>query len=186
MGYYFLAASLPTLSMDAPPPLTEEALLACCASELSEKDLAALKALMASAESAAEMAPCPTQPFSQAWFAADTQLRNAVARQRARRLGLDSAGAVRPHDGFDLMIESEVADAFGQGTPLDRERRLDTLRWKKLEELAGTDMFATAYILAYALKLRLATRWSGLDDEQGRQQVESMIDNRNKEQGLQA
>jgi hypothetical protein len=182
MGYYFLAASLPTLSMEAPPPLTEAALLAACTGELSESDLAALNALLG------DGAPTPAaaHPFTKAWQAADTQVRNAVARQRARRLGLDSAGALRTHDGFDMMIESEVADAFGQGTPLDRERRLDTLRWNKLEELAGTNMFAPAYILSYALKLRLATRWAALDDERGRKQVESMIDNRNKEQGLQA
>lgn len=185
MGYYFLAASLPSLSMDAPPPLTEAELVACCAGDLSEQDMACLEALLDTDGPSAD-APAATHPFSQAWHAADTQLRNAVARQRARRLGMDSAGVLRDHGGFDVMIENEVSDAFGQGTPLDRERRLDILRWNKLGELAGTDMFATAYILAYALKLRLATRWSALDEERGREQVERMIDNSNKEQGLQA
>ncbi len=184
MGYYFLAASLPALSMDTPPPLSEAGLLSVCASELSASDLAALGALLDTAPPVD--AETPAHPFAVAWQAADTQLRNSVARQRARRQGLDSAGAMRPHDGFDMMIEHAVDDAFGQATPLERERRLDELRWGKLEELAGTDMFAPAYILAYALKLRLVTRWAELDEARGRKQVESMIDNGNKEQGLQA
>ena len=114
-------------------------------------------------------------PFTAAWRERDTRLRNAVARARASRLGRDAAPYLRPERGFDTYTLKAVEEAFARPTPAERELELDRFRWQVLDELAGRAMFSVEAVLAYALKLRIAERWSRLEPEAGRRVVEEFV-----------
>lgn len=160
MKYYFLMASLPALSPDAEPPLASDALRHLFVEHFHSRDLVALEELDA------RRTP-PQHPFVVAWLQADTFLRNAIARQRASKSGVNPAPFIRQNAPFDPATERMAADAMLKNTPLERERALDRVRWNILDDLSGFDPFDTNAALAYAVKLSIVERWHALSDEEG-------------------
>jgi hypothetical protein len=169
MKYYYLAASLPALALDQPPPFSFSGFRALCAGHLGDDDMAALDEL--------DRPPAgpPRHPFVRAWAAAETRLRNAVARARAARLRRDPAESLREQEGADFFTEKAVADAMARPDPLEREMALDRLRWRLIEDLAGHDPFDGRAVLAYGAKLRLAGRWAALAEPAAWNFVESVV-----------
>ena len=160
MNYYFLVASLPAVSLQAPPAWSWEVFRAEAARHLSADALLELEAVAAG--------QAGRSVFSQAWAQHETQLRNAVARARASRREQDAAPHLRAHEGYRVALEHRVSEAFGKPNPLERERTLDEARWAHAEALALAVPFGLEAVLAYAIKLRIALRWAGLEDEVGR------------------
>lgn len=167
MSYYFLAASLPSLVMDAPPAMTLEGLREAGRTTLSPGDFAALSDVLDARPNG--------HPFLCRWQARETQLRNAVARQRASRKHVDASPWLHAHTGFDVSIEQGVDAAFQQADPLQREQALDRLRWRLIEELQQSEAFSARAILGYALKLKLALRWGHLSDAHGRDRLDTVL-----------
>jgi len=170
MSYYFLAASLPGIKLDAKPALSLAAFRALCVVQLSASDERALGAVLGF-----EPMESVDHPFVKRWVALETQLRNASARLRAARRQQDAGSFLRPHTGFDVGVEDGVEDAFSQPNPMARERALDQIRWRVLDELAGTDPFGSSAVLAYGVKLQLAERWAGMDAEAGKVKIEAAM-----------
>lgn len=165
MSQSFFVATLPFLFPDAPPPLTEARFLELARPHLAPAAFRALEALATDA---------PTRHrFVLEWRRHETQLRNAVARHRAGRLGLDPTPWIRPHEGYDVALERGVAGAFQEPDPLRREKALDAIRWRRAGELGGFDPLATPAILAYFLRLRLAAQAAARDEEQGRRRLDT-------------
>jgi hypothetical protein len=174
MSCYYLIASLPSLKLTQPPPMTPEAFKALFISQLNERDGKALERLC-NGPDYGDGRTAAAHPFVAAWQSREIQLRNAVARSRAERRKTDAAGSLRPHTGFDTFIEDAVEDAFDLPDPLTREQALDRLRWKILDELAGFDPFATPVVLAYVVKLRIAQRWSALNTDKALKRVDAAL-----------
>jgi hypothetical protein len=139
-----------------------------CAEHLSAEDVAAVEAVWEEDGGA-------RHPALAAWGERDTEIRNAIARIRARHLQTDAARYLREHEDVDVSIEKAVTDAFNMGTPMDREHSIDELRWRIIDELTGVNEFDGAAIVAYALKLKLAERWAALNVERGQEQLERLM-----------
>lgn len=170
MSYYYLIASLPGITLDASPRLTLDAFRSLCEDHLSPGDAAALERVLD-----VEAGPAVGHPFTERWSARETQLRNAAARLRAAKRQQDAGTFLRDHTGFDVGLEDGVEEAFNQPNPLARERALDQLRWRVLDELAGTDPFGSSAVLAYAVKLKLAARWASMNAKQGQAKISAAI-----------
>lgn len=166
--YTYLVASLPTLVLGEAPPFRGEEFLFRLQGVLDEEERAQAAAIL-------EGRPVSGSPFADAWQARETQLRNAVARARAAARTLELRGSMRPHEGFDVGIAQMVTDAFGRSDPLERELELDRCRWHTADDLARSEIFGLAPVLAFAAKLRIAERWSAMTDEAGRERVEAWI-----------
>lgn len=169
MNYYYLAASLPMVSLGREPLLNSGAFRALCEEHLAVEDLAVLAALLD------REGQGTTHPFVRAWRDRETRLRNAIVRQRAARLGIDAGTQLRPAEGFDLYTVKAVEEAFARVSPAERELELDRFRWAVLDELGGLNPFALTAVLAYALKLRLAERWSRLEGDEGRRRMDELV-----------
>jgi hypothetical protein len=167
MSYYFLVANLPALSLESPPPMDVAAFLVRCAEQLSASDFKTLRGVL--------QGKITNHPFVAQWRDHDCQIRNAVARYRAQRLGRDATSQLRPHRGYDLSTMRSAEEALSRAHPLERELALDRLRWALLDELAGTNMFSLEHLIAYGLKLQLVHRWAGLSDERGRQRIDEIV-----------
>lgn len=167
--YYYLVASLPALTIGDPSPFSPADLRSRCATLMSEDDLAELDRVLEGR--AAE----GRSGFCRRWLAADAQLRNAVARVRAGRLGIEVRPHLKEHAGFSVLIEKAVTDAYARPDPLGRASALDRCRWQLLDEIAFEDAFGLTAILAFAVKLQIVMRWAELKDEQGRQKVEEFV-----------
>lgn len=169
MSFYYFVASLPMISLTAPPPLTTDAFMADARRLLDRETVAELEALMSGAWDRAGGA------FAARWRDAETQLRNALARARAVQQELDPTPYLRPHAGFSVYVEQAVVEAYAKANPLERELSLDRFRWALLEEWARTNPFGRDAVLAYGMKLALAHRWAALSDEKGRARFEATV-----------
>ena len=168
--YYALISSLPHLELEKEPLISAASFREACRSTVSADEFQILDALLEGAFSHAT-----SNPFAQRWFAVETQLRNAVAIQRAQARGVDAKPFIRSHAGFVGWVESQVQEAFAADNPAEQERVLDGARWRLAEEFIGEDTFGFSKLAAYAVQLRLATRWSRMDDNTGRENLEKTI-----------
>lgn len=168
MKYFFLIASLPGLSLDAPPTLTVGKFRKMCEGWLTERELSAVDEVLTANESRSH------NPFLLRWRDRETQLRNAVVRQRAAKLSVDPESHLRDHGAVEAATEKLVSNIFMRQPTLGRELELDRHRWQIVDEVAGHDPYRLSGILAYALKLRIAERWAHMDERRGREALEEL------------
>ena len=161
MSLLYLISSLPMLRFDAAPGMTPDTFVEACREQLGEADAAAAEALLRGETSG--------HAFVAAWKDKETILRNAAARERARRAGAEASRWERPAQGCDSLIESLVEDAFQEADPLACEKALDKVRWKIAEELQGPDPLDIRAVFAYAVKLAILSRWTSLSASRGQQ-----------------
>jgi hypothetical protein len=166
--HWYLVSSLPHLRFGDKPSMSAEAFRAACVGWLTDDEMAQVDALLASVEP-------PAGPASKVWNA-EVQLRDAVVRVRAKNRGTDASPYIRPHEGFSATIEKMVTDAFTRPDPQEQEMELDRARWSLADELAINGPFGLPAVLAFAVKVRIAERWAGMDEERGTSAVESLIE----------
>lgn len=167
--YTYLVSSLPTLVMGNPPPFRGDDFLFRLQGVLPDFERAQVAAILAGN-------PVGGSPFAEAWQSRETQMRNAIVRARASVQNLDARGMLRGHPGFDVSVSTAVVNAFAKEDPLERELDLDRCRWHLAEELAWPDMFGFGAVLAFAVKLRIVSRWADMNDKTGTDCVETFIE----------
>lgn len=130
--------------------------------------------------------------FLRQWAEFDRTLRNVSAAFSARRLNIpvadvvvgtgDIESALVRSSAADFGIRGEVAwmdqlvAAMSEGINIvDKEHRIDSIRWNMADELSAMNYFDIDFILAYLVKINLIYRWTSLDPEQGRQLLHKLI-----------
>jgi hypothetical protein len=169
MPYYSLVASLPTLQIGDEPTFSTEEYIGTCAQWVTEREEQILRKVLLND---ASVENCP---LCQAWNNIETQLRNAVLKHRAQKLGVDAKEYIQQHDGFSGTIEVLVTDAFTRNDPLELEQELDRARWQLAEELIGQDPFSFEKVLAYGIQLKIVERWNNMDVHRGKETLEAVI-----------
>lgn len=130
--------------------------------------------------------------FLREWTAFDRNLRNVCAAYIARSRGTAVADVlVGGGDVADALARSSAAD-FGlkgeleyvdqvmaavadEGNLIDKERRIDNIRWAMSDELSTFDYFDVNAVLAYLVKVNIVHRWMSLDPRQGRQMYQRLV-----------
>ncbi len=167
--YYYLVASLPPLVLGTPAPFTPEEFRFNCQGVLSKPHLDELDAILAGNTRDS------TEQFTMRWHDIDTEIRNVCARIRAGREGIDESPYTQSVTEYSVAVEHSVTDALSKANPMEQELALDRVRWRALEELGKENSFGLDAALAFALKLRIAMRWSKMTEEAGREYVEDFI-----------
>ncbi|MFA5688701.1 MAG: DUF2764 family protein [Kiritimatiellales bacterium] len=165
--YWYLVASLPYLRLGEKPVLDADGFRAACMTELSSTDLDTVDAVLGNRE--------PPAGAAGILWNAEVQLRDALIRLRAKHHTGENLMQSHPFSGFSVALEKSVQDAFARSNPAEMEMELDRVRWNLADELAATDPFGFPAVVAYAAKLRLATRWMQMNDEKGIVAVEKFI-----------
>jgi hypothetical protein len=122
--------------------------------------------------------------FLRDWFAFDRDLRNILAALAGRKAGVAYADhLVGSGEAVDKMRTSQAPDfGLGREVPLvetlsrimdqpdvvDRERALDALRWKWIDNRNFFEYFTVDRVIGYYAQLRILDRWARLDPESGR------------------
>ncbi len=130
-------------------------------------------------------------PFLRGWFAFDQTLRNISAAYIARGnkwpVGEQLVGE---NDITHALAQSSAADFGLRGevdyvdsivamlemkNMLEKEQRLDQIRWARAEELTTFDYFNVNVLLAYLVKANIIHRWSVLDRARGEQMLRRLL-----------
>lgn len=167
MAADYLISSLQPLDLDGAAPYTLAQFLAACREQLPARVAAAIAAVAGADAPSADSAAVGWSVARQ-WLDLDTQLRNAIAAERARARGLDAAKWRRPAAGCSLYWANRVAQAFQESDPARRDRQLDLVRWDAAGELTPPAApLSAAAALTYALRLALVIRRQAISTAAG-------------------
>ncbi len=130
--------------------------------------------------------------FLRGWGEFDRNLRNIAAAVAAREAGRTVRDVtVGSGDIVEQLARSSAAD-FGlrgelqyidaviaavsdEKNIVEKERKIDAIRWSEAEEIVAFDFFNINYILSYLVKVNIVARWTMLSPEVGREMLDRLI-----------
>ncbi len=130
--------------------------------------------------------------FLRGWAAFDRTLRNVTAAITARTLGRPIEEVVVGEGEIVEQLQRSSASDFGlrgeltwldqliaavsdEQNLIEKEHKIDLIRWNESNELAAFDYFDINAVIAYLVKVNLVARWSMLDPERGRELFARLI-----------
>jgi hypothetical protein len=131
--------------------------------------------------------------FMREWGEFDRTLRNISAAFAARRSGIpvaevlvgggDTVQALGKSSAADFGLRGEIdyidrvmAAIADNSNLIDKEYRVDAIRWEKAAELTEQNYFDTDFLLGYLVKVNIIHRWASLDRERGKLMLRKLID----------
>jgi hypothetical protein len=126
------------------------------------------------------------------WSTKDRTIRNIVAATLARRHGVAVESVVVGEDSvteslsrssaadFGLraelpFVEQLVAAVADEQNMVEKERKIDNIRWAELSELSTFDYFDLNAVIAYLIKANMVARWAALDAKVGREMFDRLV-----------
>lgn len=126
------------------------------------------------------------------WSAFDRNLRNITAAVSARSAGRAveevtvgggevveqlqrSSAADFGLRGELAWIDAVIAALGDEANLIDKEHKIDLIRWNEANELVEFDYFNINTILSYLVKINIVARWTRLDVAQGRAMFERLM-----------
>lgn len=168
--FYYLMSSLPMLKPAETPPIRRNELLNICQDKLPKTQFELLRQL--------SLVPAPIAVEScsavKRWYEWETCLRNRLARQRSSSDN-PADDYIQAETNFFSEIEPAIQEAIALDNPLDRERRLDALRWRCLDDIAACDDFSFNALAVYMIKLLLLEKWLPRDNDTGYQNLDMAV-----------
>lgn len=130
--------------------------------------------------------------FLREWSSFDRTLRNilaaAVARSQSRPIEEVTIGEgdvveqLQRSSAADFGLRGEYAFVDGvisavndEQNLLEKERKIDLIRWNEAGELSTFDYFDINAVMAYLVKVNMVARWSVLDARFGREMFERLL-----------
>lgn len=124
--------------------------------------------------------------FLRQWSEFDRNARNIAAALAARAAGRpveevvvgggDVAEQLRRSSAADFGLRGElsyveplIAALSDEENLVEKERKIDLVRWNEAVELATFDYFNINTILSYLVRIDIVARWSVLDERRGRE-----------------
>lgn len=106
--------------------------------------------------------------FIRDFFAYDLLVRNTKVEYLNKVLGREEGLDVISQEDDSLDGKEEIRAVLATEDILARERGLDDLMWKRIEDLTIMHVFDMDVILGFTAKLKIIDRWLRLDPETGR------------------
>lgn len=130
--------------------------------------------------------------FLRAWSEFDRTLRNVMAALAARTAsrpveevvvgGGDVAEQLQRSSAADFglrgelpFIDSVIAAMNDEANLMEKERKIDLVRWEEASELATFDYFNINAILSYLVRINIVARWARLDAARGREMFNRLL-----------
>lgn len=130
--------------------------------------------------------------FLRAWSEFDRTLRNVMAALAARAAsrsveevvvgGGDVAEQLQRSSAADFglrgelpFIDSVIAAMNDEANLMEKERKIDLVRWEEASELATFDYFNINAILSYLVRINIVARWARLDAARGREMFDRLL-----------
>lgn len=131
--------------------------------------------------------------FVSLWFEFNRNVNNILVAMAARKYKMSVADAVVGDGEVAEALRTSGARDFGltgtldyletvqriseESNLLERERKLDELRWKWLDDNSVFNYFTIERLFVFLVKVGIVERWSALDADKGMQRYNTMINN---------
>jgi hypothetical protein len=164
-------ASMPTLALGSPPPMSAEDLKESCEGRMPERDRLELVHF-----TSRNFDAC-TSTFARKWAHFEETLMGKIAGLRAGRWQLDPTVYAYANYGKedDSFIDRVIVEAYAKSNPRERERVLDKARWQILEDLVIQTPFGLCAVLATCVKLDIMTRWYAIHRDRGAKELATAL-----------
>ena len=132
-------------------------------------------------------------PFIASWFEFNLNINNILAAFAARKYKMNVAEVIVGDTDVCEMLRTSNARDFGLSETLDyfeplqrlvetddlveREKKVDQLKWKRLEDASFFHYFTVERLFVFLLQLEMIERWVLLDKEKGSELFRQMIQN---------
>jgi hypothetical protein len=169
LAYYYILSSLPMLRKEGPPPITSDYFLHSCSEMVSAKTVEKLMGLKLIPKKETGMGHSSS---AVKWYQWETDMRIRLAKFRAVSLGREQKSSqVTGASDIDRSIE----EILSVPNPAEREKMLDNLRWKALEDLEFGHNFDFDSLCIYKIKLMLLEKWVGKDQGKGLENLNAIL-----------
>lgn len=139
-----------------------------------------------------EMCSSAGSRFLREWSVFDCNLRNLTAAVTARQLSRsieevtvgegDIVEQLRRSSAADFGLRGElsyidavIAAVGEEKNLLEKEHKIDVIRWNMAVELSTFDYFDINAVLSYLVRVNIVARWTQLDPKRGREVFERLL-----------
>jgi hypothetical protein len=135
--------------------------------------------------------------FLSSWFEMNLNMGNILSVLNCRKYGLNKEqfiigdneiaellrqlGARDLHLGDSIDYLAELLQIVEEKEPMIREKRLDVLRWKWLDEQTFFIVFDIESVISYMLRLEMIERWAVLDKGRGEKTFRRLVSDMKQE-----
>ena len=121
--------------------------------------------------------------FIREYFDFDARLRNIKVQYLAIRLGKKAEDYTLEMPEADFEEAAQIASIMDDADFVEREKKMDELKWEKASDIARMDYFNMNAIRAFLVKAKTVQRWAELDPVKGQEMFKKLVEEiRNKNQ----
>lgn len=113
--------------------------------------------------------------FIREYFDFDGRLRNLKVQYLAKRLGKQGDNYLVELPEADFEEEKLIMDILADADFVQREQKMDELKWEKASDIARLDYFNMNAILAFMVKAKTVQRWAELDPAKGQEMFKKLV-----------
>jgi hypothetical protein len=113
--------------------------------------------------------------FIRDYFDFDGRLRNMKVNYLAKRLGKKGENYLVELPESDFEEEQQIKAILEDVDFVDREQKMDELKWEKASDIARMDYFNMNAILAFLVKAKTVQRWAELDPIKGEVMFKKLV-----------
>ncbi len=113
--------------------------------------------------------------FIREYFDFDGRLRNMKVNYLAKRLGKKGEDYIVELPEADFEEEKQIQDILADADFVEREQKMDELKWEKASDIARMDYFNMNAILAFLVKAKTVQRWAELDAAKGQEMFKKLV-----------
>ena len=114
-------------------------------------------------------------PILRAFGLSSVTVATAAGEHEIPGLALDVAEQLRRSSASDFGLRGElpyidavIAAVNDESNLLEKEHKIDRIRWQQAVDLAAEDYFNVNAVLSYLVRINLVARWTQLDEARGR------------------
>ena len=113
--------------------------------------------------------------FIREYFDFDGRLRNMKVNYLAKRLGKRGEDYQVELPEADFDEEKQIQEILADADFVEREQKMDELKWEKASDIARMDYFNMNAILAFLVKAKTVQRWAELDASKGQEMFQKLV-----------
>ena len=113
--------------------------------------------------------------FIREYFDFDGRLRNIKVNYLAKRLGKTGDDYLVEMPEADFDEEKQIQEILADADFVEREQKMDELKWEKASDIARMDYFNMNAILAFLVKAKMVQRWAELDAAKGQEMFKKLV-----------